>query len=645
MKSLIGSKPAIALIGEPSQGLQVLFIALKQRIGSLHIEKFDTEDQFLLRQKQLKKLLFYPIGLTTTKITKDVAILSTAPNWLEVPQEPVEEEILTLTNKIEKLYQQCFILSEIAFQQSLVERIQIFLNKIGTKKSLSEAVDTLLSELKNLTGASKVALIGIQDLSLSKVCRFDNNQIQTIDGDFFDDELPTILINELIREPKEINIEDVSNDLRWKGDLYFRTTKIRSIFVTPLKSDQKSWALLYLEQSQFSHFFSPEVILLVENLKAGFQPVCDKILLENRVEKLIRERTLPLIQEINRMKENQHELVAKETSTTINQLIANISHEINTPIAAIQAAGTSLQSLIPRLVRKTPEMLNELDNFHRNLFNQLLDQSFRSPVILNTREERSIKREFEQYLLTHSVSEANQMASLLVGMNITSGIELYLPLFKMKNAFSFLELAHRICQLNLNLRNISVGVERTQKIVFSLANFVQDDKFTELSTIDITKTIDSVLESYSGYLKYGIEVTRNYNHKPLIVCNHEELVQVFNHIIFNAIQALERKGKIQIDVYTDPISIHVNIQDSGPGIAPEILNKVFEPFFTTKSKGEGSGLGLYTTKRIIEKYKGSIKIQSQPGNTVVMITFPRKLTEIQFNKENPLNKDIPLHQN
>lgn len=645
MKSLISSKPAVAFIGEITQELQGLFIVLKQRIGSLHIEKFDTEERFLASQKQLKNSLFYPFALIAKSIPTDTNLLKIAPNWLEVSPKLTEDETLNLANKIEKLYQQCFILSEIAFQQSLVERIQLYLNKIGAQKSISGAIDILLTDLKSLTGVSKAAFIGIQDRSISKVCRFDTNQIQKIDGDFFDDELPTEMVNSLLQNPCEINIENIPENPQWKNNLYFRASKTRSVYATPLLNENEPWAFLYLEQNQFLHFFSIEVITLIENLKAAFKPVSDRIILENKIEKLVREQTLPLKQEIEQLRQNQYDIVNHETKATINQLIANISHEINTPIAAIQAAGQNLQGLIPRLVKKTPEMLNELDNFHRNLFNQLLDQSFRNPILLNTREERAIKRDFEQYLLSHSVSEASPMATLLVGMNITDSIELYLPLFKMKNAHSFLELAYKISQLNTNLKNISIGVEKTHKIVFSLANFVQDEKFSELSTIDITKTIDSVLESYSGYFKHGIDVTRIYNHKPLIVCNHEELAQVFNHIIFNAIQALERKGKIQIEVYTDPIDIHINIQDSGPGIEPEVLKRLFEPFFTTKSKGEGSGLGLYTIKRIIEKYKGTIKIQSQPGSTSVMITFPRKLMEIQFNKENPLTKNSSLHQN
>jgi signal transduction histidine kinase len=59
----------------------------------------------------------------------------------------------------------------------------------------------------------------------------------------------------------------------------------------------------------------------------------------------------------------------------------------------------------------------------------------------------------------------------------------------------------------------------------------------------------------------------------------------------------------------------VSIEDNGPGIPDEVLPRIFEPFFTTKVKGEGTGLGLGIVKRIVEKHKGRIEVESRPGRT------------------------------
>ncbi len=64
------------------------------------------------------------------------------------------------------------------------------------------------------------------------------------------------------------------------------------------------------------------------------------------------------------------------------------------------------------------------------------------------------------------------------------------------------------------------------------------------------------------------------------------------------------------------------ITDSGKGIPPEIQSRIFEPFFTTKSLGEGSGLGLYIVKNIIDKHDGTIQINSIPGKTTFTVLLP-----------------------
>jgi signal transduction histidine kinase len=68
----------------------------------------------------------------------------------------------------------------------------------------------------------------------------------------------------------------------------------------------------------------------------------------------------------------------------------------------------------------------------------------------------------------------------------------------------------------------------------------------------------------------------------------------------------------------------VEISDNGPGIPEEIQSKIFEPFFTTKGVGEGTGLGLDISYRIIKKIKGLITVKSQPGNTRFEVRIPIK---------------------
>lgn len=93
-----------------------------------------------------------------------------------------------------------------------------------------------------------------------------------------------------------------------------------------------------------------------------------------------------------------------------------------------------------------------------------------------------------------------------------------------------------------------------------------------------------------------MEVIRNYQTSPSILCYPDELHQVWTNLIHNALQAMNNKVILTIDVTQHEENVIVSITDSGKGITPEVKHTIFEPLFTTKSIGEESGLGLYIVK-------------------------------------------------
>ena len=102
----------------------------------------------------------------------------------------------------------------------------------------------------------------------------------------------------------------------------------------------------------------------------------------------------------------------------------------------------------------------------------------------------------------------------------------------------------------------------------------------------------------------------------------DELNQVWTNIIHNAVQACGGRGEITVETALEGEDVVVRIADNGPGIPAEVLPRIFEPFFTTKPKGEGSGLGLVIVKRIVEKHRGQIAVESRPGQTTFTVRLP-----------------------
>ncbi|MCB1323540.1 MAG: HAMP domain-containing histidine kinase, partial [Leptospiraceae bacterium] len=112
-----------------------------------------------------------------------------------------------------------------------------------------------------------------------------------------------------------------------------------------------------------------------------------------------------------------------------------------------------------------------------------------------------------------------------------------------------------------------------------------------------------------------VEVERDYGEIPRVVCNPDELNQVWTNIITNAYQALKNRSDARIVLKSRATEnqVDISIRDNGPGMSADVLQKIWDPFFTTKDQGEGSGLGLGIVKGIVEKHNGHIRVNSSPG--------------------------------
>jgi signal transduction histidine kinase len=108
---------------------------------------------------------------------------------------------------------------------------------------------------------------------------------------------------------------------------------------------------------------------------------------------------------------------------------------------------------------------------------------------------------------------------------------------------------------------------------------------------------------------------------PPILADPGLLQIVFLNLLVNGAHAMRGRGNIKVSVDVSEGACNIAFNDSGPGIPPEILEKIFTPFFTTKSRG--SGLGLPTAKRLIEAHRGTIHVLCPPGGgTTVTVQLP-----------------------
>ncbi len=167
------------------------------------------------------------------------------------------------------------------------------------------------------------------------------------------------------------------------------------------------------------------------------------------------------------------------------------------------------------------------------------------------------------------------------------------------------------------ISSVEMGGHRIRDIILSLRNFSRLDE-AEQKDVDLHEGIESTLLILNHKLKHNIEVVRDYESLPKILCYPAQLNQVFMNIISNAVDELLetdiRYKQIAIQTSVDDLnSVCIRIQDNGKGIPPEIQDKIFTPFFTTKPIGKGTGLGLSISYQIIEKHHGTIEVISEVG--------------------------------
>jgi len=128
--------------------------------------------------------------------------------------------------------------------------------------------------------------------------------------------------------------------------------------------------------------------------------------------------------------------------------------------------------------------------------------------------------------------------------------------------------------------------------------------------IAIEELVEYVLRMHANRLEAKqIRVERDYSACPGVVGLPGELKQAVSNLVSNAAEAVDFGGTIRVKLGCDGDDenvIQIRVEDNGPGISPELREKIFEPFFTTK-KDVGTGLGLWVTKEIIDRHKGTIE--------------------------------------
>src|SRR5229473_755744 len=262
-------------------------------------------------------------------------------------------------------------------------------------------------------------------------------------------------------------------------------------------------------------------------------------------------------------------------------------------------------SLFSELVQKMPELTQRLVG--------LMSDRIREATRIEQQRDRLASLGKLSAGLAH---ELNNPAS--AAKRATSQLRDILK--KIKNAS--LELGRR------DLTSAQKAEIEKLEALFTQKDIVPPDALT---VSDLEDQIDSLLRSHgqNDLWQLAADLARR-NIKPEVLeslfasldADTARAAQVWTNIIDNAIDAMGGKGELRVRTFRDDGCVVVEIGDSGPGISSEVEPHIFEPFFTTKGVGEGTGLGLDTVQRIVKKHRGSIQVDSKPGDTRFQVWLP-----------------------
>ena len=315
----------------------------------------------------------------------------------------------------------------------------------------------------------------------------------------------------------------------------------------------------------------------------------------------------------------------REALAALGTLAAGLAHEINNPASAAVRAVGALQDtsdvLLSSLVRLAEQSLSAeqfiaIDTLRREIE---AGAASVSPLAAADREEA-----LADWLQTHGVTAAWDIAPALAaaGADI-AWCERAGQILGGGTLEPGLEWVASTLSAAVLLSEVKEATERVSGLVAAMKSYAQLDRAT-LQFVDVTEGIDSTLVMLGQRLGDGVTVIRDYGTGvPQIEANPGELNQVWTNIIGNAIDAMDASGTLRISTRASTEHVVVEIVDTGHGMPAEVQARAFEAFYTTKDVGQGAGLGLDISRRIVvERHHGQITIDSRPGETILRVQLP-----------------------
>jgi signal transduction histidine kinase len=330
-------------------------------------------------------------------------------------------------------------------------------------------------------------------------------------------------------------------------------------------------------------------------------------------------------------KNTQAMIGQRERLLALGSLSAGLTHELNNPAAAAVRATATLRERVAKMRHKlgliaegpfSRDVLASLVEIQERTAERVAKAPVLSPLEATDREDT-----LTDWLEDHGIDHGWQLAPTFVqaGLDVDwlEQVAAAVDAEILPNAVGWLNYT---IETELLMNEIEDSTTRISHLVDAAKQYSQLDR-APYRVVDVHELLDSTLLMLSGKFGPGIEVVKEYDRTlPPVPAYPAELNQVWTNLIDNAVSAVNSaggQGTLTVRTALDHERLLVEFRDTGPGVPPEIKDRIFDPFFTTKPVGEGTGLGLDISWRIVvNKHHGTLRVESVPGDTRFQVLLP-----------------------